>query len=145
MMYVHDLMTTGLFTLSPENTLKDARALMSEARIRHIPITDEHGTLCGLVTHRDLLMASISRFADVQAEEQDALDAGIPLGAIMLTDITTIQGNTLLRDAAELLLEQKFGCLPVMQDDKLIGILTEADFLKMAIRLLDAVTLHQKQ
>lgn len=142
MMYVHDLMTTALFTLSPEHTLKDARTLMTEARIRHIPILNEYGNLCGLVTHRDLLMASISRFADIHAEEQEALDSGIPLHAIMLTDITTIQGNSLLRDAAELLLEQKFGCLPVMQDEKLIGILTEADFLKMAIRLLDAVTLR---
>ncbi|MFI3271638.1 MAG: CBS domain-containing protein [Pseudomonadota bacterium] len=142
MMYVHDLMTTGLLTLSPTDTLKDARALMAQAHIRHIPIIDEHGYLCGLVTHRDLLMASVSLFADVQANEQDEIDAGIPLHAVMLKDITTVDANSLLRDAAELLLNHKFGCLPVMQGDKLVGIVTEADFLKMAIRLLDAVTLH---
>lgn len=143
MMYVHDLMTTALFTLAPENSVKDARALMTDAHIRHIPIIDEHGQLCGLVSHRDLLMASVSLFADVQASEQEEIDAGIPLHAIMHQDVLTVPDTTLLRDAAELLLKHKIGCLPIMKEDKLVGILTEADFLKMAIRLLDAVSLHK--
>lgn len=143
MMYVHDLMTTALFTLSPEDTLKDARALMAEARIRHIPLIEEHGHLCGLVSHRDLLRASVSRFANVQDCERDEIDAGIPLHAVMHTDIITVTETTLLRDAAELLLDHKIGCLPVMQGDKLVGILTESDFLKMAIRFLDAISLHK--
>lgn len=143
MMHVHDIMTTALFTLSPDNTLKDARALMAEARIRHIPIIDEHGYLCGLVTHRDVLNASVSRLADADGSEQEAIDVAIPLHAIMHTDIVTVPNATLLRDAAEILLEHKIGCLPVMQSDKLVGILTEADFLKMTIRLLDAVNFHK--
>lgn len=140
MLYVSDVMTTALFTLTPEDTLQDARALMQQARIRHIPIIDSDGYLSGLLTHRDLLNASLSRFADIDASEQNQIDAGIPLHAIMHTKLITVEPNTILRQAAVLLLEHKIGCVPVVEKNKLVGIITEADFLKMTIRLLDAVT-----
>jgi CBS domain-containing membrane protein len=136
---VHDIMTREVFTLRESDTLKTARSMMSLARIRHIPIVNDRMEFQGLVTHRDILGATISRFADIDRETQDEIDSGIPIAEIMRTDVTEVSPDLPLRDAAELLLAHKYGCLPVLEDGILVGILTEADFLKLTIRLMDAL------
>lgn len=139
MLYVSDLMSTNLFTLKQTDSLKTARSLMNLARIRHIPIVDEPGSFLGLLTHRDILSSTVSRFADVEQDIQDEIDSGIPVSEIMRTDVISVTPETRLRDAAELLFNHKYGCLPVVDGDKLVGIITEADFLKLTISLMDAV------
>ncbi|MFV0347528.1 MAG: CBS domain-containing protein [Halodesulfovibrio sp.] len=139
MLYVSDLMSTNLFTLKQTDSLKTARSLMNLARIRHIPIVDEPGYFLGLLTHRDLLSSTVSRFAEVGQDVQDEIDAGIPVSEIMRTDVLTVTPDTRLRSAAEILFNHKYGCLPVVEKDRLVGILTEADFLKLTITLMDAV------
>lgn len=136
---VHDIMTREVFTLREADTLKTARSMMSLARIRHIPIVNERMEFQGLLTHRDILGATISRFADIDRETQDEIDSGIPIAEIMRTDVTEVSPDLPLRDAAELLLAHKYGCLPVVENAILVGILTEADFLKLTIRLMDAL------
>jgi len=136
---VHDIMTREVFTLRESDTLKTARSMMSLARIRHIPIVNDHMEFQGLVTHRDILGATISRFADIDRDTQDEIDSGIPIAEIMRTDVTDVSPDLPLRDAAELLLAHKYGCLPVIENGILVGILTEADFLKLTIRLMDAL------
>jgi CBS domain-containing membrane protein len=139
MLTVSDLMTRETFTLRESDSLKTARSMMSLARIRHIPIVDEELGFIGLVTHRDILSATISKFAEVDKRTRDEIDEGIPVSEIMRTDVTIIPPDTNLRDAAEVLLNHKYGCLPVVEDGLLVGILTEADFLKLAIRLMEAM------
>ena len=137
MFVVSDLMTKKVFTLRRQDTLRDARSLMQLVRIRHIPIVDEDNTFRGLLTHRDILAATVSRLADVDDDLQSELDAGIPIKEIMQTDVLTVSGGTPLRQAAQLLLDHKYGCLPVLDDKNLVGIITEADFLRLTISLLD--------
>jgi len=137
-MQVADLMTRSVTTLRATDSALIAKELMMRRRIRHIPIVSEDGSLEGLVTQRDILAATISSFADVDVDTQDELYAGIPLASLMITDVTVVTPATSVRKAADILLNQKFGCLPVVQDHKLVGILTEADFLKLVIELLDA-------
>lgn len=139
MLKVKDMMTSELFSLKTTDTLRTARSMMSLARIRHIPIVDKAGAFIGLLTHRDILQASISRFAEVDRSVQDEIDAGIPIAEIMRTDVTAVSPDLDVRDAAELLLNHKYGCLPVVENSKLVGILTEADFLKLTISLMDAL------
>lgn len=139
MLKVSDMMTHELFTLRSGDSLKTARQMMNLARIRHIPIVDEAGKFIGLLTHRDILAATISRFAEVDRVTQDEIEAGIPVSEIMRTDVTTVTADTKLRDAAEILLAHKYGCLPVTDRGTLTGIITEADFLKLTISLMDAV------
>lgn len=136
---VHDIMTREVFTLRETDTLKTARSMMSLARIRHIPIVNERMEFQGLVTHRDILTATISRFADIDRQTQDEIDSGIPIVEIMRTDVTSVSPDLPLRDAADILLAHKYGCLPVVEDSIMVGILTEADFLKLTIRLMDAL------
>jgi CBS domain-containing membrane protein len=139
MLKVTDLMTEEVFTLKLSDNLRTARSMMSLARIRHIPVVDDEGAFLGLLTHRDILGASISRFAEVDRTVQDEIDSGIPVSEIMRTDVLVVDPETPLRDAAEVLLNHKYGCLPVVADDELRGIITEADFLKLTISLMDAV------
>lgn len=139
MLKVTDLMTREVFTLRSSDTLKTARSMMSLARIRHIPIVGDRMEFEGLVTHRDILNATLSQFAEVDRTTRDEIESGIPIAEIMRTDVKTVAPDSELRDAAGLLLDHKYGCLPVVGPDGLEGIITEADFLKLTIKLLDAL------
>ncbi len=138
MMLVGDLMTTNVLTLHETDTLYDARRLMEQAKIRHVPVVDNRETFKGLLTHRDLLAHAISRLADINPAERTEIEIGLPVSAIMRTDVTTTTKDTALRTAAQILYANKYGCLPVLEGDRLAGIVTEADFVRLAIALLQA-------
>jgi CBS domain-containing protein len=139
MLKVKDLMTAPVFSLKETDSLQSARALMDLQRIRHIPIVTVDNIFTGLLTHRDILSATISQLAEMDPETQREIDAGIPIREIMRTDIRTIDEETSLKLAAQTLLNHKYGCLPVVHDGQLMGILTEADFLRLTINLMDAL------
>lgn len=120
-MIVADLMTSQLRCLKETDCLADALATMQELFIRHIPVVDVDGRLSGLVTQRDLLSLEYKK------------DAGTLLRDIMRTDVATATPDTPLRTAAESMIFNKYGCLPVVSGDDLVGIITETDFLKLAI------------
>ncbi len=138
-MIVKDVMTSPVFSLRETDTLQSARELMALQRIRHVPIVGSQEMFIGLITHRDLLSATISHLAEIDPETQREIDSGIPIKEIMRTDLRTVDTDTHLRDAARLLLNHKYGCLPVVHGGKLVGIVTEADFLKLTITLLEAL------
>jgi CBS domain-containing protein len=132
-------MTKDVFTLNQIESLSAAKDLMDLARIRHIPIVDDQGKFVGLLTHRDILAATISELAGIDRETQDEIESGIPIREIMQTDVVTVGAELSLKEAARLLLEEKYGCLPVVCEEKLCGIITEADFLRLTIDLMEAV------
>ncbi len=135
-MKVQDLMSTELVTLTEDETLAHAERCMDRGRIRHLPVV-RNGKLVGLVTHRDLLAASFSLFADVDRDEQRRVFATIPVKELMHRDVVTVSPDLLVSEAARILLKNKFGCLPVVaDDDTLLGLITEADFLRLTVRLL---------
>ena len=136
MIHVADLMTEKVFTLQRVDTLRDARSLMELTRIRHIPVVDEQGYFHGLLTHRDLLSYTISKLAEIETDLRTEIESSIILGDIMQKDVTSVTPETLLYDAADILYQKKYGCLPVLVDGKLVGIITEADFLRLAMALL---------
>ena len=137
MVSVADLMTDTVFTLQPTDTLSHARSLMHLAKIRHTPVTDDEGNFEGLISNRDLLACTISRLADIDAAVQEEIDTAIRVTDVMRRDVVCVAPETSLREAAQLLYDHKYGCLPVLKGRKLVGIITEADFLRLAIALLD--------
>lgn len=139
MIYVSDLMTDTVFTLQATDSLGDVRSLMQLAKIRHTPVADDEGNFLGLISHRDLLACTISRLAEIDEAEQAEIDTAIMVKDIMRRDVVCVAPTTLLREAAQLLYDEKYGCLPVLEGRKLVGILTEADFLRLTIALLDGV------
>jgi CBS domain-containing membrane protein len=135
---VADIMSRELVTLAEDDTLAEARTCMERGRIRHLPVVRD-GLLVGLVTHRDLIAASLSVFAEVSQSEQRRMFSRIPVRE-MMHDAVTVGPDTPVRDAARILIESKFGCLPVVdQRGALLGIVTEADFLRLTVRMLDAI------
>ncbi len=138
MIEVSDLMTTGLKTLDEEHNLAEARDLMGREHIRHIPILDANNQFVGLLTQRDVLANTVSNLADFNDQERQDIEAGVKVSEIMITDINTVEEHTSLREAAEYLLDHKYGCLPVVDEEGyLVGIVTESDFMKLVIHLLE--------
>ncbi len=135
MITIDEIMTTNPYTLSETDSLEDARQLMTEKNIRHIPITDQDNKLQGLVTQRDILQAT-----GPGAVQHDQ----IKLAEIMIKHVSVIHTSDSLRQAALFLQSHKYGCLPVVGDDGLVGIITDSDFITIAINLLEQVELAEE-
>lgn len=139
MFKISELMTSPVYSLRETDTLQNARVLMDQKRIRHVPITTGNNIFRGLITNRDVLANTISHLADIDQATQNEIDAGIPLQEIMRTDVRTVSPEDSVKDAANILYNNKYGCLPVVDSGKLVGIVTEADFLQLTIQLLEAM------
>jgi CBS domain-containing protein len=131
MLTLNEIMVSDLHTLEADNTLQDAVELMKSKKIRHIPIVGSNNQLLGLVTQRDILAASSPDSTNKQQE------MSTPLNAIMITKLDTVNKGTDLRQAALFLQQHKHGCLPVVEDNTLVGLVTDTDFVSVAINLLE--------
>jgi len=127
---VRDLMTPKVFTLKPGDSLEALYELMNEKHVRHVPIVDREGDLVGLVTHRDLSRTVLGPQEGLPLSVQEDLLRRRRVREIMATEVDTIEPDEPLEEAAEMLLENKIGCLPVVEGEHLVGILTEADFVR---------------
>jgi CBS domain-containing protein len=131
---VEEIMSVSVQTLNPKNSLTEAKKLMAENGIHHVPIVDDAGKVVGLVSHRDTLAASESCLKNgdttLNADE-------ITIEEFMTTGVTTVDGRAGLREAALFLQKHQYGCLPVVTDGKLKGIITDSDFVAVAIDLLE--------
>ena len=135
-MKVSDIMSTDVITLIEDETLAHAKSCMDRGRIRHLPVVRGR-RLVGLVTHRDLLAASFSIFAEVEPAEQRRVFVTIPVAEAMHRDVVTVRPDDSVAEVASILLDNKYGCLPVVDEaGDLVGIVTEADFLRLTVRLL---------
>lgn len=137
MITVADLMTRHLFTLPDTASVWEARRLMAEHHVRHIPVVNSDNDFVGLLTQRDVLATGVSVLADVDAAEIQALESSIPIREVMTLTVMAVEEGSDLREAAQYMLEHKIGCLPVVNEKGLVGIITETDFLKLVLRLLD--------
>jgi CBS domain-containing protein len=128
-------MTPNPVTLSPEENLMEALQLMRLRHIRRIPIVAQ-GKLVGLLTEGDLKRAEPSTLSDTQ-EEFLAVMEGTPVNRIMIENLVTTTPDAPLVDAARTLWSSKYGALPVLEDGKLVGILTDNDLLGALVKLLE--------
>ena len=133
-MQVKDLMSKDVFVLYADDTVLLAEEMMQWKRIRHVPVVDRKANLQGLITHRDILRLSISAIAQLSRGEHRAAQAGILLQDIMRTSVLTIGPEADITEAARVMLDEKIGCLLVVDGNQLVGILTEADFLKYVLQ-----------
>ena len=134
-MVAADLMTPDPLTATEGTSLQAAVESMRVARVRHMPVMrGDH--LVGLISQRDILAASLSCLADVDSTEREALLAGIPVGDVMVRDVVTVGPGDDLEGAVNLLLVHKFDCLPVVDGERLVGIVTATDFMRLTRSLL---------
>lgn len=128
------IMTTDLVTVTPSDSLARASALMREHRIRHLPVVNAANELVGLLTQTDLFAASDSFLR----EKGDRLPINeLPVEDVMVTEVATVDEHAGLRQAALFIEKHRIGCLPVVTRGKLVGIITDTDFVGIAINLLE--------
>ena len=132
---VGDIMTRDVVTLKEDEDLALAEEMMQVGRIRHLPVV-QNRQLVGLVTHRDLLRASFSALAEIDRDEEQRIKRSIPVKKIMATNLITVTSETPLLEAAQTMLKKKIGCLTVVDNGRLTGIITESDFLRLFVQTL---------
>jgi acetoin utilization protein AcuB len=135
-MRVRELMTGVPITTSPETAVFDARRLMLKERIRHL-IVLEHGRLVGIVTDRDIRLHPPSKAANLSLSEVDHLLARLTVEKVMSRPVTTVGPDRRAHEAARIMLEHKIGALPVVDGERLIGIITKTDLLRAFVHLAD--------
>lgn len=128
---VSQLMATDLFTVRPNDLVDLAASVMDWKHIRHVPVEDDDGRLVGLVSHRDLLRLLSHGLLDKQTEPMTVAE-------IMRRDPITVTPNTPTLEALSIMRRQKVGCLPVIENDKLVGIITAYDFLALSAEIIEA-------
>lgn len=127
-----DLMTPDVFTVTPDDDVLAAQELMYDKNIRHVLVVDDDGLLAGLVSDRDLLRRAVAA-EELPLTAQRAVLRTLKVRDVMTADVETVDVDDELATAAQLMLENKYGCLPVLEEGLLAGILTEADFVRLAV------------
>lgn len=132
-MLVRDLMKRDLFTARPDTPVLEARTLMTKERIRHLPVV-EGDRLVGIVTDRDIRLSLPSSAASLSVWELNYLLARLTVGQVMTRLVIAIAPGQDAREAAELMLGHKVGAVPVIDGERLVGIVTETDIVRLFAR-----------
>jgi CBS domain-containing membrane protein len=128
--FVRDLMTETVHTLTPKDDLASLYDLMDSRHVRHVPIVDSEGEIVGLVTDRDLSKSALGAVEELPLSVERDILRRRRIRDIMATEPDVIEPDARLQEAAAILLENKVGCLPVVEGLRLVGIITEADFVR---------------
>lgn len=137
-MTVSDLMSRNPICVAPETSVTEARAMMTREKVNKLPVLNRDNKLVGLVTKNDLAKASPSAATTLDMYELSYLIAKLKVEKVMTKDLITVSPDEVVEEAARIMVDKKIGCLPVVEDDVLIGIITEADLFRTFIDLFGA-------
>ena len=130
-LHVEDIMTRQVVSVQSDHSIHLAAGLMELKHIRHLPVL-EGRRLVGLITHRDLVRAQAALLCKPYDVADDAA-MSIPVAQIMCRNVWTVSPLARVLEATQIVLDHKFGCLPVVEDKMLVGIVTEVDFLRCLV------------
>ncbi len=139
-MLVGERMTRNPVTITEDANIDDALHLMREKKVRRLPVMDHSGRMVGIVSDKDLLHASPSPATTLSIYEMHYLLSKLTVKRVMSSPVITVGSNTPLEEAARIMADNKIGGLPVVEDGRLTGIITETDVFKLLIELLGART-----
>jgi CBS domain-containing protein len=131
---VRDWMTATPVTITTHTSLAEAHRLMKQKKVRRLPVVDD-GRLVGIVALSDVLEAEPSGATTLSIYEMNYLLAELKIDKIMKRSVITVSPAATIRDAASIMLEHKIGGLPVVENGKLVGIITESDIFRMIVRM----------
>lgn len=134
---VKDWMTPDPVCGTPDMTLPDAHKLMKDHGIRRLPVVDKHGQLAGIITRGDIRGAEPSEATSLSIFEIHYLLSKLTLERIMTRHPITVTRNTTIQEAARLMLQNKIAGLPVVEYDKVVGIITESDIFRLVVTMWD--------
>ncbi len=137
MLQIKDIMTQNVFAVPEDQTLNLAKGLMELEEIRHVPVVDANNRFVGLITRGDLFNRMITYIKNhCELARKEEIHLRIPIKSVMKRDVVTVDPQDTVVSAIPILLDHRFGCLPVVSDGLLVGIVTYVDFLKMAHEIL---------
>ncbi len=137
-MKVCDLMSKNPICVSPDTSVTDAKALMKKENINKLPVLDKSNTLVGIVTKNDLKKADPSSASTLDIYELGYLLSKLKVEKIMIKDVVTVDAEEVVEEAARIMADKKIGCLPVLSDGVLSGIITETDIFNSLVTLFGA-------
>jgi acetoin utilization protein AcuB len=134
-MDIKDLMTRNVVTIPATATCAKAVETMFHHRVRHLPVVDAGGKLCGIVTDRDLRhhLFEPQVLEDIGTTPVEDLLRAIAVSEVMSVPVVTVGPTASLETAARLMLEDKVGSLPVVDGGRVVGIITETDLLRRIV------------
>jgi acetoin utilization protein AcuB len=137
-MLVSSRMTPDPLTVTDKTPIDEALKIMRDNRVRRLPVLDEKGKLLGIVAEKDILYASPSPATSLSIHEIHYLVSKLTVGEIMTKNVITVTDDTPLEEAARVMSDKRIGALPVMHNDKLVGIITETGIFNAFLELLGA-------
>jgi CBS domain-containing protein len=143
-MVVRDFMTDRVIALQAEEDLSVASDLMAENKVRHLPVIDSTGELLGLLSHRDLVKVAYYSGEFLPISDLNQFLRNTKVKEVMVREVETVDPETSIEEAGMLMMENKFGCIPVCDGTHLVGILTESDFIRHVVEAERAQTEERK-
>jgi CBS domain-containing protein len=134
-MRVGDFMSRQVVTIDVSEHLDVAAEMMRLRRLRHLPVTSR-GRLVGILTQHDLLHASSSSVSTLRPDAERGRMAQVAVADVMVADVLTIEPSAPVRLAAETMLLKKIGCLPVLDQGEIVGLISETDCMRLLTALL---------
>jgi CBS domain-containing protein len=128
-MRVRDFMTAKPITVDPETPMLEAGQRMVGERIRHLVVVDD-GRVIGIVTDRDIRLNLPSPATSLSVWEMNYLLPQVTVGGVMTTSVIVVSPDRPIAEAARIMMDHKIGALPVVEDGRLVGIVTESDFVR---------------
>ena len=130
-MFVRDRMTSRPVTITTETNLKDALEIVRSNPFRHLPVLDSEGRLAGIVTEKDLVYAApTSSTTTLSIFEVNYILTRMTAGKVMRTPVITVGPDLPIEEAARVMIDHRIGCLPVVVDDRLLGIISDTDIFR---------------
>jgi CBS domain-containing protein len=135
-MNISDLMTENPNTIQQDATLREALEMMDRLGCHHLPVMNLHGDLVGLFTSRHGQQALHMTITGRHQPHENRLLDSLPISALMTLIPVVVQAETPVDEAIQLMLDKRIGCLPVMRNNKLVGIVTTTDVLRFCVKQL---------
>lgn len=136
---VRDIMTKSPVTLQADQKLSFAEEVMTGGRIRHLPVLDGE-RLVGVLSQGDLFHSVFARALHLRPAEKQQLQKTLPISQVMSKHVVSVPADTSVRAAARLMMEKKIGCLPVVEGERLVGLVTKGDMLRCLAERADEET-----
>ena len=137
-MIIERRMTKNPVTCSPDMSIQDASDLMAREHVHRLPVLDKGGRLVGVISEKDILKAAPSPASTLSAYETNYLLSKLTVKKIMSRNPVTVTKDTTVEDAATMMVDQDLSCLPVLEDGKLVGIVSKSDLFKMLLETFGA-------
>ncbi len=137
-MLVSRAMSRNVVTTTPDTPVAEAQSVMRREKIHHLPVIETSGKLVGIVTEKDLIYASPSPATSLSMYEINYLLAKLRVAKVMTHEVISVTGDTPLEQAARVMADHDIGCLPVVEDGKPVGIVTESDIFRVFVDVFAA-------